>query len=149
MCRWSPLLTIAVCVVLGGCKDSPTTPTPPPGGLAGYAGEWGGTTSQGRPLSFTVSADQKVTAITVDYNFNGCAGVKTFSNLSLDIARPTNPNAPVAGPGFGYGTGPPEGGDFTQVVGFFAPNGTVTGSVVFVEYGSCGNAVAIWTATRR
>jgi hypothetical protein len=148
MRTWSPLLTIAVCFVLSGCKDTPTMPVPPPGGLAGYAGRWTGTTSQGRPLSFTVSLDQKVTAITVDYSFNGCAGVKTFENLNLDIVRPSNPHAPVAGPGFGYGSGPPENGDYTQVVGFFAPNGTVTGSVVFVEYVNCGNAVAVWTAQR-
>ena len=132
-----------------GCSSS-TMPTPPSTGVPPrYDGEWSGTTSQGRPISFSVSGDQKVTAITVGYSFNGCSGTKTFSGLSLDIGNPPNPGAPSVGPGFGYGSGPPDGSNYTQVYGTFASSTTVNGSVVFGDYATCGNAVGIWAATKK
>jgi hypothetical protein len=76
-----------------------------------YDGQWNGTTSQGKSIAVIVSPDQKVTAITVEYNFNGCSGSKTFSNLSLTIAKsqppPGNPQppGPFDNPGFGFGSG--------------------------------------------
>src|SRR5712692_10952478 len=74
-------VTIVWGVVISACGSGPTTPA---GGS--YAGQWSGTTSQGKPIAFTVSSDQKVTAITVGYSFNGCSGVQTYSNLNLDTA---------------------------------------------------------------
>jgi hypothetical protein len=141
------LLTIALCALVSACGSSPTTPSP--GGPPSYEGQWSGTTSQGRPITFTVSPDQKVTAISVGYNFNGCSGVNTFSNLTLDIGYPPNPAAPTLGPGFGYGSGPPDGPNYTQVYGSFTSNTTATGSVIFGGYPGCGNSGGIWTATRR
>ena len=70
-------VTIAWCAVMSAC--SPTTPS-----SAALDGQWTGTTSQGTPITFTVSSDQKVTAISVGYSFNGCSGVQTFSNLNLE-----------------------------------------------------------------
>jgi len=139
--------TIALCALVSACGSSATTPSP--GGPPSYAGQWSGTTSQGRPIAFTVSPDQKVTAITVGYSFNGCSGVNTFSNLTLDIGNPPNPRVPTLGPGFGYGSGPPDGPNYTQVYGSFTSNTTASGSVVFGGYPDCGNGGAIWTATRR
>jgi hypothetical protein len=110
-------------------------------------GQWKGTTSQGKPLTFTVSLDQKVTAITVGYSFNGCSGLNTFSNLNLDIGNGPNP-ATTLGPGFGFGSGPPDGPNYTQVYGSFSSNTTATGSVIFGSYPGCGNWGEIWTATR-
>jgi hypothetical protein len=65
----------------------------------------------GGAMSFSVSADQKVTAITVAYNLNACSGTRTFSGLSLDIVvvnrPPGNPSVgPFDNPGFGYASGP-------------------------------------------
>jgi hypothetical protein len=138
---------MVLCASLSACGDAPTTPSS--GGAARYDGEWSGTTSQGRPIAFTVSSAQKVTAITIDYNFNGCSGANTFSNLSLDIGTPPNPNAPSLGPSFGYGSGPPDGPNYTQVLGSFTASTTATGSVIFGGYPGCANAVASWTATKR
>jgi hypothetical protein len=37
---------------------------------------------QGRPISFTVSPAQQVTAISVGYQVDACSGVDTFSDLN-------------------------------------------------------------------
>jgi hypothetical protein len=138
---------VGLAVGLSGCSGS-TMPTPSTGPPR-YDGEWSGMTSQGRPISFTVSAGQKVTTITLGYSFNGCSGTKTFPGLSLDIGNPPNPGSPSGGPGFGYGSGPPDAPNYTQVYGTFASSTTVNGSVVFGDYTNCGNGIAIWTATKK
>src|SRR6195256_1226970 len=118
-----PYLAVLVCIPAtllissSGCGGSTeNNPTTPGGDPARYDGQWKGTTSQGRPITFTVSSAQKVTAITVGYNFNGCSGSNTFSNLNLDIGVTPNP-ATSLGPGFGFGSGPPDGSNYTQVYG--------------------------------
>ena len=147
-------LAVLVCVsatlVIGltGCGGSTgNNPTTPGGDPARYDGQWRGTTSQGRPITFTVSSAQKVTAITVGYSFNGCSGVNTFSNLNLDIGVTPNP-ATSLGPGFGFGSGAPDGTNYTQVYGSFRSNTTAAGTVIFGDYPGCGNAIGNWTATR-
>jgi hypothetical protein len=140
-------LVIACCAVLLGC--SPTTPS-----SSSLDGQWTGTTSQGTPISFTVSADQKVTAITVGYNFNGCSGTQRFSGLSLETA----PNVTcIPGPcppsitsyrAFNYVTGPIEGPS-TGVNGLFTATNRAEGQVVFRDYPGCGSAVGVtWTAIK-
>jgi hypothetical protein len=141
------LLTISSFMWMSACGNGPTTPSSK--APARYDGEWSGTTSQGRPITFTVSSEQKVTAITVGYNFNGCSGLNTFPNLNLDIGTPPNPSAPSLGPGFGFGSGPPDGPSFTEVLGSFTASTTATGSVIFGAYPVCGNAAALWTASKR
>jgi hypothetical protein len=147
MLRPGPLFsTMALCAVIGACGGSSVTPLPVP---TGYDGQWSGTTSQGKPITFTVSTDQKVTAIRVEYSFNGCSGTHAFSNLSLDIGTPPNPAAPTLGPGFGYGTAGPDGSNYTQIYGTFNSTTTAIGTVVFAEYPGCGSTAGIWNATRR
>ena len=147
-------LAVLVCIPAtllissSGCGGSgANNPTTPGGDPARYDGQWKGTTSQARPITFTVSSAQKVTAITVGYSFNGCSGVNTFSNLNLDIGVTPNP-ATSLGPGFGFGSGPPDGANYTQVYGSFRSNTTASGTVIFGGYPGCGNAGGIWTATR-
>jgi hypothetical protein len=91
--------------------------------------------------------DQKVTAISVGYSFNGCSGSVTFSTLNLDIGSTPNP-ATTLGPGFGFGSGPPDAPNYTQVFGSFSSNTTATGSVVFGGYTGCGNGGGIWMAAK-
>ena len=137
-----------VLISFSGCGGSAANnPTTPGGDPARYDGQWNGTTSQGRPITFTVSSAQKVTAITVGYSFNGCSGLNTFSNLNLDIGVTPNP-ATSLGPGFGFGSGPPDGSNYTQVYGSFRSNTTASGTVIFGDYPGCGNAGGIWTAAR-
>jgi hypothetical protein len=56
-----PMFIAFVSVAVSGC-GSGTAPTRD--AAARYDGQWTGTTFQGRSISFNVSADQKVTAIT-------------------------------------------------------------------------------------
>jgi hypothetical protein len=148
MDRYAPLVGIVLlCALSSGCgSSSPTIPTS--GGTGSYAGDWMGTTTQGRPIMFSVSADQKVTAINVGYSFNGCTGTRIFSNLALDIGNPPNP-ATSLGPGFGYGSPAPDSPNYTQIYGSFTSSTTATGSVVFGAYTDCGNSGAVWTAAKR
>ncbi len=62
MSKSGPLiLTIALCAFMSSCNGGGTSPT-----TVSYDGQWIGTTFQGRPIAFTVSSDQKVTAITIE-----------------------------------------------------------------------------------
>jgi hypothetical protein len=128
---------------LSGCGyGGPTNPGP--GGPTRYDGEWSGTTSQGQPISFTVSANQVVTSLTIGFNFSGCSGVHTVPNANLPIGT-----APVSGTGFGYGSGAPDGPNYTQVYGTFSSSTTATGSMIFGGYAGCGNSGGIWNAAKR
>jgi hypothetical protein len=120
------------------------------------AGEWSGTTSQGTPISFVVSPNEQVTTITLEYDFNDCAGSHTFSDLSV----PTAPDLTcIPGPcsgvlnsyrSFGYSAGSVAGGPTTQINGLFLPRNEAKGQVTFRNYAGCGDVVtAEWTATRR
>jgi len=143
-------LAVAVLASISACDTGQNTPSEPSSGSStGYDGQWTGTTYQGRSITFVVSSDQKVTAITVGYDFNGCSGVKTFSSLSLDIGVPPNRSAPTLGPTFGYGSGPPDGSNYTQVYGSFTSSTTATGSVIFGSYAGCGTSGGIWSASKR
>src|SRR4051812_50226850 len=64
--------------ILIWCACSPARPTP-----LNFAGEWTGTTSQGRPITFTVSGDLRITAVAVDFAFAGCSGAVT---IPADVA---------------------------------------------------------------
>lgn len=117
-------------------------------------GEWEGTTSQGRPIAFTVSRDEKVTSITLEYDFNGCSGTRKF----LDINIPTAPELHcIPGPcartaasyrAFGFSVGTAAGGPYTQINGVFLPRNQAKGQAIFSEYPNCGSATVQWTATR-
>jgi hypothetical protein len=112
-------------------------------------------TTQGRAIAFTVSPDQKVTSIVVGYNFAGCAGVSSFPNLSLEIGLPPafpgvpRQPTPSSGPGFGFGSGAPDGPNYTQIYGSFTSSTSATGSIVFGTFQGCGNSGGIWTAAKR
>src|SRR5688572_4884172 len=140
------VLVPMLCVIATACDSSVTAPS---SGAApnGYAGQWSGTTTQGRPFSFTVSADQKVTDINIGYSFSGCSGLKTFSELSLAIATPPNPTSP--GPGFGYGSETRDGTNYTQVAGWFTSDRTAMGTAGFIEFPGCGSGGGNWSATKQ
>jgi len=143
------------CVLASACS-SPILPLPLAGAPSLSAGEWSGTTSQGTPLTFVVSANEQVTTITLGYDFNGCAGSHTFSDLSV----PTAPNLTcIPGPcsgvlnsyrAFSYSAGSAPGGPVTQINGLFLPRNEAKGQVTFHNYAGCGDVVtAEWAATRR
>jgi hypothetical protein len=126
-----------------------TAPSP-----AALEGQWSGTTSQGAPIAFTVSAAQKVTTITVGYSFNGCSGVQTFSNLNLETAPMVTcipgpcPDAISSYRAFNYSAGSING-PLTTINGLFPVMTRAEGAVGFRDYPACGTAVGIgWTATK-
>ena len=122
-----------------------------PGGVERvYTGEWTGATSQGTTITFSVSAPNIVTSITIAHNFNGCRDTQKFSGLSLGIGESGLPGRmPTSSrPGFGFGSGSPEAPNFVQVTGQFTSSHVANGTVTFLNFGACGNAAAIWNAAR-
>ena len=117
---------MAACAVLAACGGGDGTPTAP--GPPSFAGEWSGTTFQGRPISFSVSADQKVTSAAVGYVFGGCSGVDTLSGLNETITN-----------GFTqFGRTLPDGRGIGVSIGFVAER-AANGVVVFYGQSSCGS----------
>jgi hypothetical protein len=140
---------IAICALAGAC-DGPSAPT-----TAGYAGQWSGTTAQGKPIAFTISSDEVVTSITVEHAFNGCSGSQTFSNLKLSIT-PDVRCIPGPCPGgvssfrsFSFSSGRVDG-PITVVNGGFPSTNTAEGVTGFFNYPGCGSAIGVaWSASKR
>jgi hypothetical protein len=122
----------------------------------GFAGAWNGTTAQGRPIAFTVSSAETVTAIMLGHDFNGCAGSQTFANLSISIVPNVQcipgpcPPALTSYRGFGYVSDNTPNGPWTSVNALFTSNGRAEGTVNFRAYSGCADAVGVpFSATRR
>jgi len=138
-------------VICGQAACSGGTATTPDGLGRTYAGEWMGTTSKGTAIAFDVSEGNIVTDITVGRDNRGCRDAQTFSSLSLMIGESDLPGrVPMpSSPGFGFGSGAPEGPNFVQVLGQFSSTQSAQGTVTFLNFERCGNTVAFWTATKR
>lgn len=147
--RSAAVLLIAQTVLVTACGSTRPSST-------SLEGQWSGTTAQGTPITFTVSADQKVTAITVAYRFGGCAGTQTFDNLNLETA----PNVVcVPGPcspsitsyrAFNYSTARSLEEPSTSLNALFITTGSAEGQVGFRNFPDCGSATGVsWTAAKR
>jgi hypothetical protein len=143
-------LLIALSALTTACDQSILAPD------GNYTGQWSGTTVQGTAITFTVSADERVTTITLGHDFNGCSGSETFSGLSLNIKPDVECIPGVCPPGvssyrsFGYMAGNPVQGPSTQIDALFLSTERAAGSVNFRSYPGCGNAIGVaWTANRR
>ena len=138
---------IACCTAAAGCGG-------PGGPSSGYAGEWAGTTAQGTTIAFTISENERVTAISVGYNFGGCSGAESFSNLDLPIApdvtcipEPCPPNI-SSFRRLSYSSG--RDGPSVTINGVFGSQTRAEGIVAFRDYPACGSAIGTpWTAMRR
>jgi hypothetical protein len=145
------VVVLAICGSSACGSGSPTEPSP----RAGYAGTWTGPTSQGGAITFTVSPEQKVVAIAVDYRLNGCSGNAVLPGLSLEIAAPQlapgSPNAggPFDNPSFGSGSQGVDQPNFLGVSGTFTSSDAAKGVLIFGEYAGCGSGLATWMAARR
>lgn len=118
-----------------------------------YTGQWSGSSSFNTRVSFSVSNEQTITAISFEYAFGGCSGTIEASNLSLPIEAPRMllSAAPTSAlPQFVYATGDAKGG-LAEITGTFSSDRSVSGAIVFAEYQNCGsgNAVAVWNATKQ
>jgi len=125
--------------ILIGCACAPVRPAP-----LDFSGSWAGTTSQGRPITFTVSSELRVTALSLDYAFGTCSGsLKVSPNAALQ-----NPNGTAAA----LVTDTPNGlsGPNRTIVNFLFPSpSTANGTAQFLEFPTCGSTNATWTATKR
>jgi hypothetical protein len=125
--------------ILIWCACSPVRPTP-----LDFSGDWAGTTSQDRPITFTVSKDLRITAVAIDYAFSTCSGTVTMSpNAAL-----ANTSATAAA----LAVNAPNGvnGPSRTTVNFLFPSPTTAnGTAQFVDYPACGNSNTTWTATKR
>jgi hypothetical protein len=139
-------------VLASACGSGPASPS----ASSLSVGQWSGATAQGASIAFTVSSDEALTTISVGYNFSGCSGSQTFTDLNV----PTAPNVTcIPGPcsgtistyrAFAYSSGSLGTGPSTTVNGLFLPGGRAQGQVSFRDYPGCGTAAGVeWTATRR
>jgi hypothetical protein len=154
-CRWSCL---GLVLLLATACVRPRLPPAVPvfGGPSSLSvGVWEGTTSQGKPITFTVSKDEKVTSITLGYDFNDCSGTREFGDLSIATAPDLTC---IPGPcsrtlatyrHFGFYEGTVPGTPYTQINGVFLPRNQAKGQAIFRDYPACGTATVQWTATRR
>lgn len=136
----SRFLVTAGFIFMTGCGGGPAAPT-----ATGYDGEWSGTTSQGSPIAFTVSPAEKLTTITVGYNFNGCTGSSVlFPNVALEHGP-----VPVPVALLDYESAPAGTPNRTLFHFLFTSSKDAHGMVTFVDYAGCGTVSGTWTATKR
>ena len=116
----------------------PVRPTP-----LDFSGTWSGTTSQGRPIGFTVSSDLRITAVTVDYAFGGCSGTLTIPTSASLLNTTGTASAVIA-----WTPNGPTGLSRTTVHFLFPSTTSANGTVDFQDYSTCGSSTATWTATK-
>jgi hypothetical protein len=149
-------LCLSLALILGSACVSTLPPTVAVPGFSSLSiGEWEGATSQGRPIAFTVSQDERVTSITLGYDFSDCSGTHRFLEVNVpttaDLHCIPGPCPPTAASyrSFSFVNGTVATGPYTQVNGVFLPRNQARGQVVFSNYPNCGSATVEWTATRR
>lgn len=142
--------------LVSACAHPLLPPALPMSGTSSLsAGQWQGTTAQGVPIAFSVSREEKVTSITLGYDFNDCLGTRRFLELSVPTAPDVHcipgpcPRTATSYRAFSHSEGTPGAGPYTQVNGVFLPRGQARGQAVFSDYPQCGSATVEWTATRR
>ncbi len=134
-------VTVFCGIGLTGCDNTPSAPTP----TTTYQGNWFGTTSQGLPISFTVTGNA-VTSISLSYTIYptspGCIGNGTGST----VVTPTNPIS-IMGSAFS------SQGVLFDMTGMFSSDTAASGTVALGTRaptgGGCSSAMsATWKATR-
>ena len=106
------------------------------------------------PISFTISPNERVTAISVAYDFSGCSGVEAFA--SIDVAITSAPVSGIAHPeleqfaGFNFRDGAQGAANATQVVGALKSETTASGVASFENYAGCPDTFegVTWNATK-
>jgi hypothetical protein len=146
------LLLIAFCALVSACGS----PSGPSASQANYEGQWSGTTAQGKAVTFTISADQNVTTLTVGHEFNGCSGSQTFSSISVSIVPQVQcipapcSNQLMSYRAFHYSVGTSLDDQGTSVNAVFISTDRVEGLVHFRNFSGCGNALSVpWSARKR
>ena len=131
--------------ILIGCACAPATsgPTPRPTPL-NYSGNWSGRTAQGGAITFTISSDQRITALAVDFNFAGCSGTVTIAPNSIVFTTAGFADALVVNTPNG-----PSGPSRTVTQLSFPTAATANGTLDFIDFPTCGTSTTTWTASKR
>lgn len=134
-------LPAALALVTVACgSDGPTTPT------SAFAGIWRGETSQGQAITYTVSADERVTRLEIQYAFGNCQGVETYDNLDLPVDASNPSRAATFALGAPVSVGPNRS---VYIVGGMSRAGrSANGTATFRDYPGCVNSNATWLASR-
>jgi hypothetical protein len=134
----SRFLVTFVFILTTACGSGPAGPTD-----NRYTGTWSGTTFQGSAITFTVSSDQKLTQLTVGYNFNGCTGSSSFSpNVTIG-------DNSVGAPVLDFDSGSSGASNRVIFHFLFTSRTDAHGFVTFTDLAGCGAATGTWTASRR
>jgi hypothetical protein len=146
----------AALILQSACVRPMLPPTVPMLGSSSLSvGQWEGKTSQGKPIAFTVSRDERVTSITLGYDFDDCSGTREFLELNIPTAPDLKclpgpcPRIATSYRAFGFSDGTVDGGPYTQINGVFLPRNQAKGQAIFSGYPDCGSATVEWVATRR
>src|SRR5687767_2256068 len=91
-------LVFCACLAHAACGGDASPSAPSPGTASTLDGQWSGSTSQGRPLTFTVSKS-RVTTMSIGYSFNGCAGTAS-ADIDAEISDVRNTPRPPPDPYF-------------------------------------------------
>lgn len=131
------LAGLALCIALAGCKDSTSPAAIDP------VGSWSGSTSQGRALSFTITA-QGLSSASLDWHLAGTA-CSYDATATLNSSNPM----PVSRPSFTatYPLMGSFGADFT-ITGTFTSSTAAHGTLVIVDGQCSGTLNATWNATK-
>jgi hypothetical protein len=107
-------------------------------------------------ITFTVSSDEMLTALSVGHSFAGCSGMQTFSSLQVaTVPNVTCIPGPCSGTistyrSFSFSSGSRGTGPGTAVNGLFLPGGRAQGVAAFHDFPGCGTVTGVeWMATRR
>ena len=119
-------------------------PPPPPRITPGsFSGNWTGRTSQGRAISFTVSARQRVTAVRFDYGCGAGTGSLTIPSDAPLLTTSAGSAATVTFSSDGLS------GPYRIVVRFlFGAARVASGTVEFTNEMMCGTRELTWSAAR-
>lgn len=128
------MLLLAVSLLTINCKKDSGSTTPP-----NYDGTWNGTTSQGKALSFTVSAS-KITSITISYTLTGnCSPNPTGATVTLSGGNS------ISGTSFSITGGTALSGSFSSAT---ASSGSFTINFTGNPPGCSSTASGTWTASK-
>ena len=130
---------VAGMAILIWCACAPPRPTP-----LDFSGSWTGTTSQGRPIAFTVSRDLAITGLTLEYAFGTCSG-----SVAIPANVPLLNTTATAAANVVYTPNGPSGPDRINTFFTFTSTTNANGTVLFADFAGCSNTTATWTATKR
>src|SRR5262245_10418737 len=105
----------------------PPRPTP-----LDFSGSWTGTTSQGRPIAFTVSRDLVITGLTLEYAFGGCS-----DSVKIPASVPLLNTTGSAAANVVYTPNGPSGPDRINTFFTFTSTTYANGTVAFADFAGC------------